>query len=95
MIDAVSGCSARSCEGLCVTIDLCRALGDIRRASEGTEQAVSCSSQPGMLTFRATRLLSATPTPRGDGKVRFATRSRSPGSPVVHHTCTTREGQTG
>ena len=35
----------------CVTIGLCQSLGDIRRASEWTEQAVACSSRPGMGDF--------------------------------------------
>jgi class 3 adenylate cyclase len=35
----------------CITISTCQALGDIRRASEWTEQAVACSTRPGMGDF--------------------------------------------
>src|SRR6185436_21103529 len=35
----------------CNTISVCQALGDIRRASEWTEQALVCSSRPGMGDF--------------------------------------------
>jgi class 3 adenylate cyclase len=53
MIDAVSG----TCGGVvtariyCGTISVCQALGDIRRASEWTEQALACSTRPGMGDF--------------------------------------------
>jgi class 3 adenylate cyclase len=53
MIDAVSGLLGpfATAKTYCVTIDLCQALGDIRRAGEWTEQAVACSSRPGMGDF--------------------------------------------
>ena len=35
----------------CQTISLCQALGDIRRAHEWTEEAVSCSTRPGTSDF--------------------------------------------
>ena len=53
MIDAVSGLlgGVMTARIYCSTISLCQALGDIRRASEWTEQAVTCSSRPGMGDF--------------------------------------------
>ena len=53
MIDAVSGLLGpfATAKTYCVTIGLCQALGDIRRAGEWTEQAVACSSGPGMGDF--------------------------------------------
>ena len=35
----------------CQTISLCQALGDIRRAHEWTEEAISCSTRPGTSDF--------------------------------------------
>jgi class 3 adenylate cyclase len=53
MIDAVSGMlgNLMTARIYCGTISLCQALGDIRRASEWTEQAVACSARPGMCDF--------------------------------------------
>jgi class 3 adenylate cyclase len=53
MIDAVSGLlgGVQTARIYCNTISLCQALGDIRRASEWTEQAMTCSSRPGMGDF--------------------------------------------
>lgn len=53
MIDAVSGLlgPVMTARIYCNTISLCQALGDIRRAFEWTEQAVVCSSRPGMGDF--------------------------------------------
>ncbi len=53
MIDAVSGLlgGVQTARTYCGTISLCQALGDIRRASEWTQQAVTCSSRPGMGDF--------------------------------------------
>jgi hypothetical protein len=53
MIDAVSGLlgPVMTARIYCGTISLCQALGDIRRAFEWTEQAVACSSRPGMGDF--------------------------------------------
>ncbi len=53
MIDAVSGVlgNLMTARIYCGTISLCQALGDIRRASEWTEQAVACSARPGMGDF--------------------------------------------
>jgi class 3 adenylate cyclase len=53
MIDAVSGLlgGVQTARIYCGTISLCQALGDIRRASEWTEQAVTCSGRPGMGDF--------------------------------------------
>ena len=53
MIDAVSGLlgPVMTARVYCGTISLCQALGDIRRAFEWTEQAVACSSRPGMGDF--------------------------------------------
>ena len=53
MIDAVSGLLGpfATAKVYCVTIGLCQAVGDIRRAGEWTEQAVICSSRPGMGDF--------------------------------------------
>ena len=53
MIDAVSGLLGpfATAKVYCVTISLCQSLGDIRRAGEWTEQAMVCSSQPGMGDF--------------------------------------------
>ena len=50
MINAVSGLlgPVMTARVYCNTISLCQALGDIRRASEWTEQAVACSTRPGM-----------------------------------------------
>ncbi len=50
MIDAVSGLlgPVMTARIYCNTISLCQALGDIRRAFEWTEQAVACSTRPGM-----------------------------------------------
>ena len=53
MIDAVSGLLGpfATAKVYCVTIGLCQAVGDIRRAGEWTEQAMVCSSRPGMGDF--------------------------------------------
>ena len=53
MIDAVSGLLGpfATAKTYCITISLCHELGDIRRAGEWTEQAVACSSRPGMGDF--------------------------------------------
>ena len=53
MIDAVSGLlgPVMTARIYCNTISLCQALGDIRRAYEWTEQAVTCSTRPGMGDF--------------------------------------------
>src|SRR5204863_2017890 len=53
MISAVSGLlgAVMTAQVYCNTISLCQALGDIRRAFEWTEQAVACSSRPGMGDF--------------------------------------------
>ncbi|MDQ1508842.1 MAG: hypothetical protein QOG50_686 [Actinomycetota bacterium] len=53
MINAVSGLLGpiMTARVYCNTISVCQALGDIRRASEWTEQAVVCSSRPGMGDF--------------------------------------------
>ena len=53
MIDAVSGLLGpfATAKVYCVTIGLCQAVGDIRRAGEWTEQVVICSSRPGMGDF--------------------------------------------
>ena len=53
MIDAVSGLLGpfATAKVYCVTIGLCQAVGDIRRAGEWTEQAVVCASRPGMGDF--------------------------------------------
>jgi tetratricopeptide (TPR) repeat protein len=55
MVDAVSGLlgPVMTARIYCNTISLCQALGDIRRASEWTEQAVTCSTRPGMGDFPA------------------------------------------
>jgi class 3 adenylate cyclase len=53
MINAVSGLlgAVMTARVYCNTISLCQALGDIRRASEWTEQALVCSTRPGMGDF--------------------------------------------
>jgi class 3 adenylate cyclase len=53
MVDAVSGLLGpiMTARIYCNTISLCQALGDIRRAGEWTEQAVTCSTRPGMGDF--------------------------------------------
>jgi class 3 adenylate cyclase len=53
MISAVSGLlgAVMTARVYCNTISLCQALGDIRRASEWTEQALVCSTRPGMGDF--------------------------------------------
>ena len=53
MISAVSGLlgTVMTARVYCNTISVCQALGDIRRASEWTEQALVCSSRPGMGDF--------------------------------------------
>jgi class 3 adenylate cyclase len=53
MISAISGLlgSVMTARIYCITISQCQALGDIRRASEWTEQAVACSTRPGMGDF--------------------------------------------
>jgi len=53
MIDAVSGLLGpfATAKVYCIAISLCQELGDIRRAGEWTEQAVACSSRPGMGGF--------------------------------------------
>ena len=53
MINAVSGLlgAVMTARVYCNTISVCQALGDIRRASEWTEQAIACSSRPGMGDF--------------------------------------------
>jgi class 3 adenylate cyclase len=53
MINAVSGLlgTVMTARIYCNTISVCQALGDIRRASEWTEQAVVCASRPGMGDF--------------------------------------------
>src|SRR5438132_3591788 len=53
MISAVSGLLGPVMTAMvyCNTISVCQALGDIRRASEWTEQAVVCSSRPRMGDF--------------------------------------------
>src|SRR4029079_11793696 len=50
VISAVSGLlgAVMTARVYCNTISLCQALGDIRRASEWTEQALVCSTRPGM-----------------------------------------------
>jgi len=53
MISAISGLlgGVMTARIYCITISQCQALGDIRRASEWTEQAVACSTRPGMGDF--------------------------------------------
>ncbi|MDP9333801.1 MAG: hypothetical protein M3Q30_10900 [Actinomycetota bacterium] len=53
MTDAVAGLlgPVTTARVYCGTISLCQALGDVRRASEWTEQAVTCGSRPGMAGF--------------------------------------------
>lgn len=53
MTDAVSGrlTPLGTARIYCGTISLCQALGDARRASEWTEQALACGAHPGMAGY--------------------------------------------